>query len=46
MGPGGLGSLHGTVTDPSGAAVTKAEVQIVGADGKTVTNYHQSDRSL
>jgi hypothetical protein len=28
------GSLHGTVTDPSGAAVTKANVEITGADGK------------
>src|SRR5271169_1329603 len=36
-----LGSLHGTVTDPSGAAVTKADVQITGPDGKvsaTTTN--------
>ena len=35
------GSLHGTVTDPSGAAVTKADVQITTADGKvtaTTTN--------
>ena len=31
-----LGSMHGTVTDPSGAAVTKADVQIVGPDGKTI----------
>ncbi len=29
-----LGSLHGQVTDPSGAAVTKADVQVVGSDGK------------
>jgi hypothetical protein len=29
-----VGSLHGQVTDPSGAAVTKADVQIVGPDGK------------
>jgi hypothetical protein len=28
------GSLHGQVTDPSGAAVTKADVQVVGPDGK------------
>jgi hypothetical protein len=27
------GSLHGTVTDPSGAAVTKADVLISGANG-------------
>jgi hypothetical protein len=36
-----LGSMHGTVTDPSGAAVTKADVQITGPDGKvssTTTN--------
>ena len=36
-----LGSLHGTVTDPSGAAVTKADVQITAPDGKvtrTATN--------
>jgi hypothetical protein len=29
-------SLHGTVTDPSGAAVTKAQVQITTPDGKTL----------
>src|SRR5664279_3263953 len=37
----GLGSMHGTVTDPSGAAVTKADVQITAPDGKitkTATN--------
>ena len=37
----GLGSLHGTVTDPSGAAVTKADVQVTTPDGnviKTATN--------
>src|SRR5271165_6080771 len=33
----GLGSLHGTVTDPSGAAVTKASVQITTPDGKVLT---------
>ena len=32
----GPGSLHGTVTDPSGAAVTKADVQVIGPDGKVV----------
>jgi len=32
----GLGSLHGTVTDPSGAAVSKAEVAITGPDGKVI----------
>src|SRR5271169_3813888 len=32
----GLGSLHGTVTDPSGAAVTKVDVQVIGSDGKIV----------
>ena len=32
----GLGSLHGTVTDPSGAAVTKADVQITAPDTKVV----------
>ena len=32
----GLGSLHGTVTDPSGAAVTKADVQITAPDGKVI----------
>src|SRR5664279_958319 len=31
------GSLHGQVTDPSGAAVTKADVQLVAPDGKIVT---------
>jgi len=31
------GSLHGQVTDPSGAAVTKADVQVLGPDGKIVT---------
>jgi Carboxypeptidase regulatory-like domain len=37
----GLGSMHGTVTDPSGAAVTKADVEITAPDGKvtkTATN--------
>ena len=36
-----LGSMHGTVTDPSGAAVTKADVQITAPDGRvldTATN--------
>jgi len=33
----GLGSLHGSVTDPSGAAVTKASVQITTPDGKVLT---------
>src|SRR5664279_3506608 len=32
----GGGSLHGQVTDPSGAAVTKADVQVVGTDGKAL----------
>lgn len=32
----GLGSMHGTVTDPSGAAVTKADVQITAPDGKVI----------
>lgn len=32
----GLGSLHGTVTDPSEAAVTKADVQITTPDGKVI----------
>jgi len=34
-------SLHGTVTDPSGAAITKADVQITAPDGRvlhTTTN--------
>src|SRR5664279_1266689 len=31
------GSLHGQVTDPSGAAVTKADVQIIAPDGKIVS---------
>ena len=31
-----LGSLHGTVTDPSGAAVTNADVQITTPDGKVI----------
>src|SRR5664279_611951 len=31
------GSLHGQVTDPSGAAVTKADVQLVAADGEIAT---------
>jgi hypothetical protein len=31
------GSLHGTVTDPSGAAVTKADVQVIASDGKIVS---------
>ena len=30
------GSLHGQVTDPSGAAVTKADVQVIASDG-TIT---------
>ncbi|HEX8801835.1 MAG TPA: carboxypeptidase-like regulatory domain-containing protein, partial [Terriglobales bacterium] len=30
------GSMHGTVTDPSGAAVTKADVQITAPDGKVL----------
>jgi hypothetical protein len=30
----GNASMHGTVTDPSGAAVTKANVQITAPDGK------------
>jgi hypothetical protein len=30
------GSLHGTVTDPSGAAVTKADVVITGANGAAI----------
>jgi hypothetical protein len=39
----GPGSLHGTVTDPSGAAVTKADVQVVGADGQiTRTSTNQT----
>jgi hypothetical protein len=33
----GLGSMHGTVTDPSGAAVTKADVQITTPDGKALS---------
>ena len=33
----GLGSLHGTVTDPSGAAVTKADVEITAPDGKILS---------
>jgi Carboxypeptidase regulatory-like domain len=33
----GLGSLHGTVTDPSGAAVTKATVTVTTPDGKAIT---------
>ncbi len=32
-----LASLHGTVTDPSGAAVTKATVSITAPDGKVST---------
>ncbi len=42
-GQGGPGSLHGTVTDPSGAAVTKADVQITAPDGKvTATTTNQT----
>ena len=33
-GQAAAGSLHGQVTDPSGAAVTKADVQVVAPDGK------------
>src|SRR3974390_1457252 len=33
----GLGSMHGTVTDPAGAAVTKGSVQITTPDGKVLT---------
>ena len=32
----GTGSLHGQVTDPSGAAVTKADVQVVAQDGTII----------
>ena len=32
-----IGSLRGTVIDPSGAAVTRAEVQITAPDGKVTT---------
>jgi hypothetical protein len=30
------GSLHGTVTDPSGAAVTKADVLVTGSNGAAI----------
>ena len=40
------GSLHGQVTDPSGAAVTKADVQVVAPDGKIISSYDQSNRDL
>ncbi len=33
----GNGSLHGLVTDPSGAAVVGADVQLTGADGATLS---------
>jgi hypothetical protein len=33
----GTGSIHGTVTDPSGAAVTKATVIAINPDGQTKT---------
>src|SRR5215472_18230037 len=36
-------SLHGTVTDPSGAAITKADVQITAPDGRVLhTTTNQS----
>jgi hypothetical protein len=41
FGQAGNASLHGTVTDPSGAAVTKADVQVTTPSGQvlhTVTN--------
>src|ERR1700756_5212019 len=31
------GSLHGQVTDPSGAVVTKATVSVMTSDGQTLT---------
>ena len=40
-----LGSLHGTVTDPSGAAVTKATVTITTPDGKAITASSSSTGS-
>ena len=39
LGQAGRGSLHGTVTDPSGAAVTKADVQVTTADGTVTKTY-------
>ena len=37
------GSLHGSVTDPSGAAVVGADVQLTGPDGATLTTKSGKD---
>jgi hypothetical protein len=39
----GDGSLHGLVTDPSGAAVVGADVQLTGKDGVTVVSKTGKD---
>jgi hypothetical protein len=37
FGQTGLGSLHGQVTDPSGAVITKATVSVMTSDGQTLS---------
>lgn len=41
----GTASLHGVVTDPSGAAVVGADVQLTGADGATASTKTGKDGS-
>src|SRR5580704_7302829 len=39
----GTGSLHGLVTDPSGAAVVGADVQLIGPDGAALSTKTAKD---